>query len=142
MASADFVFEFERRQSEAELEWIPLAVRMKLDLAGLRIGLDDWQAIELGTRRSLVHAPEGGPDGAFAGCLVGALAAAGRPEARRLVRDKPGASKQRPEPASLPGSLSEGWDLLDPFDRFVLSHLARKGRRGELEVAASELGLL
>ena len=39
-------------------------------------------------------------------------------------------------------ALKLAWDSLDRFDRFVLLHLARKGRRREFGSAAGALGLL
>ncbi len=150
MATADFVFAFERAPGGDELEWIPLAVRMKLDVAGLSLGLEDWQALELEARRSLVAAPEGGPRGVFAGLLIRSLAAAGRSAPRALDTGKLEARKRWMGASQPPGSLEDAgefsievdWHHLDRFDRYVLSQLAGKGRREQLAAAVAELGLL
>jgi hypothetical protein len=42
---------------EDDLAWIPRAVRHKLDLAGIRIHLVDWQRMSLEERRELVALP-------------------------------------------------------------------------------------
>ncbi len=48
--------------SEEDLTWIPRAVRAKLDLAGIRIHLADWQRMSLEERRELVTLPCQSPD--------------------------------------------------------------------------------
>jgi hypothetical protein len=48
--------------SEDDLTWIPRAVRDKLDLAGIRIHLADWQRMSLEERRELVALPCQSPD--------------------------------------------------------------------------------
>jgi len=40
---------------EEDLSWIPQGVRTKLDRAGVRIHLADWQRLSLGDRRELVE---------------------------------------------------------------------------------------
>ena len=37
------------------LRWLPLAVRFKLDCAGLKFTLDQWQALPLSIRVDLLH---------------------------------------------------------------------------------------
>jgi len=41
------------------LEWLPLAVRHKLDLAGLKLGLRQWGALPLAGRTQLLRCPAG-----------------------------------------------------------------------------------
>ena len=48
--------------TEADLTWIPRAVRDKLDLAGIRIHLADWQRMSLEERRELIALPCRSPD--------------------------------------------------------------------------------
>ena len=43
------------------LEFVPLAVRRKLDLAGLKISLDNWQALPFEERLALCHLPVDAP---------------------------------------------------------------------------------
>jgi len=40
---------------DEDLSWIPQGVRTKLDRAGVRIHLADWQRLSLGDRRKLVE---------------------------------------------------------------------------------------
>lgn len=47
---------------EDDLTWIPRAVRHKLDLAGIRIHLADWQRMSPEERRELVALPCQSPD--------------------------------------------------------------------------------
>lgn len=54
--------EFEPTQVKT-LEWLPLAVRHKLDLAGLKLTLQQWQALDRATRLRLLRA---GPADGFA----------------------------------------------------------------------------
>jgi hypothetical protein len=51
-------FAFEPLQAR-ELEWLPLAVRFKLDRCGLRVRLRHWQALDLRERSSLLACPDG-----------------------------------------------------------------------------------
>jgi hypothetical protein len=45
----------------ATLEWIPRSVRTRMDEAGVRISLAQWQAMALGDRRALADAaPDAG----------------------------------------------------------------------------------
>ena len=54
---------FHRFQFEAAfyptLERLPFHVRMKLDLAGIRVSLNTWRAFSLEERRALCHLPAG-----------------------------------------------------------------------------------
>ena len=42
---------------DEDLSWIPQGVRTKLDRAGVRIHLAEWQRLSLGDRRELVEFP-------------------------------------------------------------------------------------
>ena len=50
----DRVFSFEPAPAR-ELEWLPLAVRYKLDACGLKIGLQEWQTLSREQREYLLH---------------------------------------------------------------------------------------
>jgi hypothetical protein len=54
----DRVFEFEPDEARS-LQWLPLAVRYKLDLCGRKIGLQQWQALALTDREGLLRCPAG-----------------------------------------------------------------------------------
>jgi hypothetical protein len=44
-------------EDEDDLTWIPRVVRAKLDLAGIRIHLADWQRMHMAERRELIAMP-------------------------------------------------------------------------------------
>jgi hypothetical protein len=54
----DRVFDFEPEEAR-KLQWLPLAVRYKLDQCGLKIGLQQWHALALDQREALVRRPPG-----------------------------------------------------------------------------------
>jgi hypothetical protein len=54
----DRVFSFEPVQAR-ELEWLPLAVRYKLDACGLKISLQEWQSLHREERAVLLHIEAG-----------------------------------------------------------------------------------
>lgn len=54
----DRVFDFEPAEAR-ELQWLPLAVRYKLDGCGRKIGLNEWQALALEQRQALVRCAPG-----------------------------------------------------------------------------------
>lgn len=60
------------------LEWLPLAVRFKLDALGLKIRLYEWQALARPKRQALLACPAGGSFEKLLLCFV--------PEARTVPR--------------------------------------------------------
>ncbi|MEJ8839900.1 nitrate reductase associated protein [Ramlibacter sp. AN1133] len=54
----DRVLDFEPEEAR-KLRWLPLAVRFKLDKCGLKLGLQQWQALDLCQREALVRRPPG-----------------------------------------------------------------------------------
>jgi len=56
VSASTVVLESEPRQAHA-LEWMPLAVRYKLDVLGLSMRLAKWQDLALDVRRALVQLP-------------------------------------------------------------------------------------
>ena len=52
-------------EADPNLEFIPLIVRMKLDLAGVKISLDDWQALSLEQRMGLIFSASDNDVGLF-----------------------------------------------------------------------------
>ncbi|HSW17933.1 MAG TPA: nitrate reductase associated protein [Ramlibacter sp.] len=50
------VLPFEGPEAQ-QLQWLPLAMRYKLDVLGLRLTLAQWQALSLEERRLLVTSP-------------------------------------------------------------------------------------
>ena len=49
-------FKFEDDMHES-LQCVPMAVRRKLDRVGLKIGLEQWKALDLGERLAICHIP-------------------------------------------------------------------------------------
>ncbi len=41
----------------ADLEWLPQAMRFKLDAVGIKVGLKQWQALPIEAKRQLLAAP-------------------------------------------------------------------------------------
>ena len=102
-------FAFEGTTNET-LEYMPLDVRRKLDLAGRKLGLAAWQALSLEDRRALCEADE-------LADLVDRLAP-GTPSI------PPSAPWREPEAAtSVPrraGFPAERWPALDDAARYAL----------------------
>jgi hypothetical protein len=93
----DRVFEFEPAAAR-DLEWLPLAVRYKLDLCGLKIGLNEWQALALEQRQALLRCP--------AGRAFDALVLELAPGVRRLA-DRAGDRSGRQAPPTFAAYLLE-----------------------------------
>ena len=146
------ILEFER-EADPKGEWIPMAVRMKLDLVGLKIRLPDWQALTSQDRASLVALDTESAAGEeqFGIALELALAAAGIGPAQTLTSEdaKPDRTNldwyaPGPPPQKLERSLraldrSDLWALTDRFGRYVLCKLSRKHADPRLATAAAEL---
>lgn len=142
------VLEIERAEDPEGVR-ISLGVRMKLDLAGLRISLGDWEALPAATRSALVEAPaEHDPQvRAFARRLETALAALGR-ACRPLAADDCSAVEKWRLPGPEPPEVTAArkgmrelpvWDRLDRFGRYVLYSLATRGSRQRFVRAAREI---
>jgi hypothetical protein len=146
------IFSFER-EIHATLELVPLTVRRKLDLAGLKISLGGWQALPVADRRALAEAEvedEASVSG-FAAALRAAAARSGvdlRPIAVPCpppwrTPAVPDAVKVRAAAAGAP--LDDGaWARLDDDARHALLHLAGRGseeHEARFRAALVELGL-
>jgi hypothetical protein len=141
-------FSFER-EMYATLELIPLGVRRKLDLAGVKLSLAGWQALPLADRRVLADA--GVEDEAQVEAFARALREAGDRAGVRLDPLPPAELRWRAPavPAELRALLPHGvslddaaWAALDDEARYVLVHLAGSASRlPRLRTALVELGL-
>ncbi|HWN57869.1 MAG TPA: nitrate reductase associated protein, partial [Methylomirabilota bacterium] len=49
-------FKFEDEMHES-LQCVPMAVRRKLDRVGLKVGLEQWKALDRGERFAICHIP-------------------------------------------------------------------------------------
>jgi len=138
------------RDADPAGDWIPLAVRMKLDLARCKIGLADWRKLAMPDRQILLALPAETETevGAFRERLAELLATAGATAPTALT----GVTKTKLEDWSAPGpapaSVAErlarigrlaAWDRLDRFGRYAVCSLARKDDVDALASVVDEL---
>jgi hypothetical protein len=129
-------FDFEKDLYET-LEFMPLSVRRKLDLAGVKLHLKEWQALSRVERMVICHFPVASPEecGVLAAFLRDAVKARAGTE---LAIMKPAAHNDAPPDAGqVPPDIArliaelklpeKRWSLLDPDERFALAKLARGG---------------
>jgi len=128
-------FDFEKDLYET-LDLIPLSVRRKLDLAGVKLHLNQWQALSRVERLVVCHFPAGSPEerDVLAAALreavkrrAGTDVATMKPAAHDAASD---AGQLPPEVARLVAELGlpeKRWSLLDPDERFALAKVARGG---------------
>ena len=143
-----FVFRFER-DDDPKGEWIPLAVRMKLDLAGLKISLADWQAFDEPTRDELIVHPDADDADidSFTGALIAALNRYRRPAPSLLSQEKQQAVADWADAARCPVALAKAlhtaggpaWGNLSRFGRYALHAVVRKNDTEKLNAVIREL---
>ncbi len=132
------------------LACVPMAVRRKLDRAGVKISLKQWQALARHERDAVCHLPAGDDEerGAMREFLAGAIAAhqAGAPkalpEAEINAADPPAA----PPAGLIENARAEGvtigageWARLDPDERYSLIKLGGGERSHNFRAALKEL---
>lgn len=145
-------FQFERG-FEASLDCMPMSVRLKLDLCGLKLSLTQWRTLSVDARRTVLDAQctcavdvrrlrsfiELSITDAGGRCptpihLLGAdwqnLAAV--PEQVRAVMAV----------AELPAISQLAWSQLGELERFALCKLTSKGQQRNLVAALAEFGLI
>ena len=134
MNSSERILGFEA-EADPDGKMIPLVVRMKLDLAELRIRQSDWQALSGEQRDFLVQLPV---DNSSEICIFGQaiqsmLSAVGRGSAARSSKASTAIHfwLEDTEPQSvaavrLRAGVEAKWETLDRFGRYVLSYAARK----------------
>ena len=129
------------------LEFIPLAVRRKLDLAGLKLSLAAWTALSRAERLAVCHLPVDGPGDldVYREALAGFAQRAGHP----LAPLEGGPADPRGwGPARIPDALAArlaaadvrfappAWASLSDEARYVLVKLSEPRRNPEKLVAA------
>jgi len=128
-------FDFEKDLYET-LEFMPLSVRRKLDLAGVKLHLKEWQALSRVERMVICHFPVASPEecGVLAAFLRDAVKTRAGTELATMKpaahNDAPGVGQVPPDIARLIAELKlpeKRWSLLDPDERFALAKLARGG---------------
>jgi cyclic pyranopterin phosphate synthase len=134
----DAVFQFE--DVLPELEFVPLAARRALDIAGVRVTLEAWRSLTLGDRRALVAA--GAPEDVDVEQVLAGVRRATPPATR--IAPTPDPDPLEP-PESITRALGIGrcldartWSELRSLDRFAIVHGYRravaKGTPTQLEV--------
>lgn len=116
------------------LACVPMVVRRKLDRAGIKIGLQQWQALGRGERMAICHLPDELPDEreALSLFIAEALRRAKGEEPRRLSE---GQRALADPPRELPAQLADRaraagvkldqatWEKLDADERYALMKL-------------------
>jgi hypothetical protein len=137
------------KSDDPEGEWMSMGLRMKLDLAGLRISLADWQALEPDDRTALNDAPAEAQAEveSFAALLKRAMQSASR-TCETMTADRLGTAVNWKDSCDEPVEVTSmkadtqsapPWQGLDRFGRYVLYSLASRGRREKFDWAAREL---
>lgn len=122
---------------DERLPLLPLAARRALDNAGRRLSLAAWRELPLSARVTLVE--QGGLRHVQLDPVLGAIASA-QPPAEPCPQRRDGELDRCPAAASDMGVDVGLWQLLDPLERFVLAHLAKRQRRDQLRRALLEMG--
>jgi hypothetical protein len=147
------LFGFES-ELEANLTYIPMAVRFKLDKCGIKLSLTMWQLLPERRRRELVRAPcDNATDAANYRqvlCSFVKQSIGDQPPSIPTAEHPPWADDDIPEQISraaaalgFPPPSSARWCKLTPLQRFALIKLSREGRdHRNLGPALREFGLL
>lgn len=126
-------FDFEK-EIYPTLEFVPMSVRRKLDLVGVKLHLNQWQALSRAERLIVCHFPAESPEECtvLADFLREAVKRRADAELKTITptphdrADK--AEKAPPEVTELAAKLKlpeMRWSLFDPDERFALNKLAR-----------------
>lgn len=108
----------------AELEWLPYAVRFKLDVSRLRLSLQDWRNLPRARRIALLSAPLSLEDSGFEALALSS-------GARRDMRPAEWAQTQG---TALHNVCSEQWlSRATPFAKYVALKLAMRGQSHRAE---------
>jgi hypothetical protein len=129
------LFSFEEEEY-ADLKWMPLTFRYRLDLCGLKLSLVAWQQLPISDRLALLNlgCEEQAERTAWISKLNAALAACG-------FEGSPGILDSWTDPLEIPADVAEKllkmgfgdktrWERLSPMQRYALCKLARS-KQGE-----------
>jgi hypothetical protein len=147
------VFGFES-ELEANLTYIPMAVRFKLDKCGVKLSLAEWQQLPEHRRRELLRARCDNATSAanyrrilcsfvkeFSGTEPPTIGAADHP--LWMGNDTPEQVTRAAAAMGLASPSPARWRSLTALERFALVKLSREGRdHRNLEPALREFGLL
>ena len=151
---ASRVFDFERDFAES-LRCVPMSVRLKLDVSGVKISLKQWNKLTAADRHQLLELPcaEAHEREDFRARVTGMVAARSSEPAGSLAVDPrpawaledrvPEQIVQHMQGLSLPPLPLPQWQRLSFVRRFALLKLSRPGHDNENFVPAlREFGLL
>ena len=133
------------------LERVPFHVRMKLDMAGVRVSLNTWRAFTLEERRALCHLPADTDEEkeVFASFLAALAETRAGVEAERCpavdtgewaAAAVPGSVASRSEAEGVPVTLSE-WGRWAGHERYALNKTALSKDPDLFQQALRELRL-
>jgi hypothetical protein len=114
---------------------IPLIVRMKLDLVGVRIHLADWRALEKSYCEFLIAAPVNAPGtiAEYLDALSGMLARRGRGQVERIPPAKADSTDwlAKVEPVTIAAfrkraDVHSEWSSMTRFERYLRWNAVRK----------------
>src|SRR5260370_39398852 len=122
------------------LECVPMTVRRKLDRIGLKVHLDQWQALGQGERLAICHLPADQPDecDAVRSFITEAVKRVSGVEPKELTPSpRLAAEPPREVPASLVADATSAgavltqpmWDRLDGDERYMLTKLEKRGEK-------------
>lgn len=140
------------READPDGEWMSYGVRMKLDLVGRKISLDDWQSLTSSARTELNDlAVETDQEiEIFANRLLALLTDAGL-QSQALGEEKLAGVSDWRDPGRPGGQADvllrrlgapEIWSSLDRFARYVVCTFARKQDLSRARRALIQLGYL
>lgn len=135
------IFDFESGYS-ADLHFLPMAMRYRLDLAGIKIGLKAWMGIPVHDRFALAAYPIAPGDGAagFKEEAARVLFANAREQIESIPKADPeewGISIRPPEPVRLACEIAgmsmetDAWKRLGELQRYALLKLSKSRREPE-----------
>lgn len=151
-AATGWIFEFEA-DFAGDLRCIPMAVRRKLDLLGLKLGLPHWHRLSAEERQRLLQWPDDGEGlDSMAAWLRQRTATMPEGQAKPLP---PALTEPWQQAETCPEPLLEacrdqgleldaaGWSRLNELQRFALIKLSRAGHEHRnLPQALDEFGLI
>lgn len=150
----DYLFQFEQDKYYA-LRRVPMAMRVKLDLCGVKLSLRDWSRFSRSDREALAAMPYESEAqlAAFEShveILIAAIAGdstttepCARPAPWEISSDIPAAVCRQIAALGIPAPTRDQWANLTALQRYALIKLTREGRKNEkLPAALNEFGLM
>lgn len=150
----DYLFQFEQDKYYA-LRRIPMAMRIKLDLCGIKLSLRDWSKFSRSDRETLAALPYATEAqlAAFRARVEQLVAMIDgdstttepcvRPTPWELKDEVPGSVRRQLDALGVPAPTVEQWSSLSDLQRYALIKLTREGGKNEkLPAALNEFCLL